>query len=48
MNLVSRNGPYEEFTEADLVPVCEETRGFAETVASKYEEKALPRKDGDN
>lgn len=48
LDLVSRDGLYEEFTEEDLQPVCEETRAFAETLSSKYEEEALPNKDGEN
>lgn len=48
LNLVSRDVPYEDFTEEDLVPVREETRGFAKNLANKYEEEALYGKDGEN
>lgn len=43
LDQVSRDGPYEEFTEEDLHPVLQETCAFAETLASHYEEEALPK-----
>lgn len=48
LDRVSHDSPDEEFTEEDLVLVREETCGFTETLASKYEEEALSKKDGEN
>lgn len=46
--MVNTDGPFEDFTEQDLVPVGDETRSFADALVSRYEEEALSKKVGDN